>query len=279
MSEQLPDFEQDIPLQVAMDAHRGTSFLPEKRAEQERADYAQTLIQDRASLDALADTPEKSAALVGEFARYREGYKARTLAYLSARARCMSAMITGPANFPITRNSKKSDAADKRLHELLEYREHALDAIRKTLQPELRPIMSGDMDAIERLKSKIAEEEVRREAIKARNLACRKAGLPPAHEPWELTNRGANIRRMKQRAEQIKKTQAIPPSTVQGVAARIEDCPAQNRVRLFFPGKPAEDVRAQLKQRGFRWTPSLGCWQAFRNSWALESARSLANPI
>ncbi len=79
-------------------------MVPEKRAEQERADYAQMLTQDLANLTKYADTPDKQAALVQEFARSREGFRAKTLAYLAAKSRCMSAMITGPANFPTSSN-------------------------------------------------------------------------------------------------------------------------------------------------------------------------------
>jgi len=277
MNEQPPQgFERDIPLQVAIDAHHGTSFVPEKRAEQERADYAQTMTQDMASLTALADTDEKRALLPAEFARYREGYKARTLAYLAAKTRCMSTMITGPANFPTTRNNKHGDTADRRLHELLEYRKRALDAIGKVLQPELRPIMSGDVDAGERLTDKIKESEERRESMKAANTAARKIGQEPPHPGWELQNLGANIRRMKERIEQIDRAKAAPSKDVQGTVARIEDRPAENRVRLFFPGKPEADIRDRLKRAGFRWAPTQGAWSAYRNSNSLAVASIIA---
>lgn len=44
-------------------------------------------------------------------------------------------------------------------------------------------------------------------------------------------------------------------------------------MRLYFSGKPDDATRGRLKSRGFRWTPSLGCWQAYRNPTALDVAR------
>lgn len=270
------DYENDISTQAATDAHRGTSFAPEKRAEQVRTEYANILRGDHERLSELADTDEKKAQLAEEFSRYRAGYKARTLAWLGARSRCMSTMITGPANFPTARNQKRGDVADRRGRELSEFRERALKAIRKTLCPELAPIMTGDADAGERLADKIAEAEKRRDDMKTDNATARKLGQPMPYYSFTLTNLGANIRRMKQRAAHVEKLQAIPATTAQGTAARIEDAPQDNRIRLFFPGKPADDVRAELKRRGFRWTPSLGCWQAYRNNWSMDAARTLA---
>ena len=55
---------------------------------------------------------------------------------------------------------------------------------------------------------------------------------------------------------------------------RFEDSPADNRVRLYFPGKPDAATIADLKKSGFRWTPSLGCWQAYRT--AMHNARRIA---
>lgn len=269
-------FENDIPMQAAQDAHRGTSFSPERRGEQEREAYGNTMRGDWSTLYELANTEEKRAALVGEFARYRAGYKARTLAELASKSRCMSTMIAGPANFNVRRAEKQNESAHNRLRELIEFRERALKAIRRTLCPEEAPIMTGDADAGERLAEKIRAAESDRDMMKGANAEARRLKQPQPFPSYKFTNLGANIRRMKERAAHIEKLKAIPAATRQGSAARVEDAPQDNRIRLFFPGKPAEDVRAELKRRGFRWTPSLGCWQAYRNYSAMEAARKLA---
>lgn len=301
-------FENDIPLSVAIAAHSGTSFVPEKRGKQRQAEYAATMMADYEKLKRYADNPEKLKTLEEEFERYRAGYRKRTLAYLHSSSRLVSTMIAGPSNFPAARMNKRGDVAHKRLNELCEYRERALRAIMKKLSPELRPIMSGDSDAITRLEEKISKAERTQAAMKAANAIVRKK---PKNEPtpekiaelmeslgctestanklfvpdfcgrygfadYELTNNNANIRRMKERLESITRNQATPESSTKGENATIEDSPADNRVRLFFPGKPDEGIRSKLKSNGFRWTPSLGCWQAYRNGNSITVAKTIA---
>jgi len=301
------DFLNDIPTTIARAAHYCTSFEPEKRGDQERQGYAQTLAQDFEQLSKLADTDEKRATLAEEFARYREGFRRRTVVQLVAKSRCMSSMITGPSNFPTRRNEKRNATERKRVTELLDFRERALKAIRRTLCPELRPIMSGDSDATQRLHEKIAEAEKLQATMKAANAIIRRApkyemtsdklsalveiGITQrqAHElctkdfcgrygfpDYELTNNNANIKRMKARLAQVSAAQSKPDLTIQGEVARFEECPGENRVRLYFPGKPDEAIRTKLKSCGFRWTPSLGCWQAYRNYRSIEVARTVA---
>jgi hypothetical protein len=299
-------YENDIPRNIALAAHYGTSFVPDKRADQERAGYAEDLRSDYAELAKLADTDDKRAILADEFERYRAAKRARTIKYLASRSGLMSSMITGPSNFPVERMRKRGDTVHRRLTDLLEFRERALAAIRKKLCPELRPIMAGDHDAIARLTAEIEEAERLQDVMKTANATirkhagagaeaqvaalvaigfaeerakrllvpdfCRRIGFPD----YELTNNNANIRRMKGRLVQITAAKAKPDSTVKGANATVEDSPADNRVRLFFPGKPAESVRSELKAAGFRWTPSLGCWQAYRNSRSVPLAAKVA---
>lgn len=296
------DFSADIPETLARAAHAGTSFVPEERAKQERESYAAALAADYAALLKLADSDEKRAELDVQFARYREGYRRRFIALLGARSACVSTMIAGSSNFPTRRMQKRGSVADKRCQDLIDFRVRALAAIRKALRPELRPVMAGDSDAVERLREKITKAEQLQEKMRAANAAIRKhakagrdaqvaalaaLGLPPALlEPdcmgrvgfasFELTNNSANIRRMRERLTAIDRAQATPATEAEGTHARFEDCPADNRVRLYFPGKPALDIRKRLKRAGFRWAPSLDCWQAYRNPNALAVARAEA---
>ncbi len=300
-------YENDIPTSVAKAAHSGTSWTPEVRAEQEHKGYAETLERDHANLLALATTDEKRAVLEAEFARYRDGYRTRVLKWLGSRSRCLSAAITGGSNFPARRNEKRNAVADKRCAELVEFRTRALAAVRRALTPELAPIMSGDADAGERLADKIAKAEQRQAHMKAVNATLRKharAGVEAqvaalvalgvseslAREhvkpdflgrigfaDYEVRNNNANIRRLKGRLTGVEVLKATPETTTEGSAARVEDCPAENRVRLFFPGKPEKAVRERLKRGGFRWAPSLGAWQAYRNTGALVLAKEVAS--
>lgn len=296
------NYSADIPRSTAIAAFSGTSWTPEDRADSILAEYQATLETDYTNLAQYADTDEKRAILDDEFVRYRDGYRKRYLAWLHSRSRCLSAAITGPANFPTARNSKSFRAEMKRMQEYAEYRKRALDAIEKRLRPELRPVMSGDADAVERLQEKIEKAERLQEKMRAANkLLKRKAGpdreglkalgysdamiaelLMPdfcgrmGYADFELTNNGANIRRMKERLEIIKQNQAIPETENESTnGITMTDCPAENRVRLAFPGKPDESVRTELKRHGFRWAPSLGVWQAYRNWRSIEYAKGI----
>ncbi len=296
----------DIPAELAMRAHSGTSFVPERRGTQEQESYANTLASDYLRLESLATTDEKRATLAAEFPRYRSGYRARCIAHLEAKSRCMSSMITGPSNFPTARNAKRNASADNRTQDLIDYRERALAAIRKALTPELAPIMAGDSDATERLAEKIAKAEEFQARAKQINATIRKLakagpeaqvaalvalGLSEATArgalkpdamgyigipSYELRNNSANLLRMKARLASVSAAKVTPSTEVACEHAKLEDSAADNRVRLYFPGKPSAEVRTRLKGAGFRWAPSLGCWQAYRNDRSLLVARKVA---
>lgn len=297
------DYINDISESLAVSAFNGTSFVPEKRGAAYRKDYADTLAADYERLKEQAVRGGTLALLDDEFARYRAGYRARMNAWLHSHSRCMSAMITGPANFPTRRNQKRNDIEHKRMGELIHFRERALRAINRNLRPDLAPIMAGDADAIERLQDKLASLErrqLRMKAINAAHKAFQKKpdslldadlseqekdmirAYKPAYSwephpfaPFQLTNNGATIRQTKARIEQLTKAKATPAKSFECAGdIRVDDCPADNRVRVFFPGKPAADVRSKLKSCGFRWSPTIGAWQAYRNHNAMQCAQS-----
>jgi len=171
------------------------------------------------------------------------------------------------------------------------------------------PILSSDSNAVERLEAELKHLETLQERMKAANKAIRatsklgqdervaalvatgltedqaKSLLTPdfvgriGFPDYKLTNNGANIRRIKERIETVRNVQAEPTTEFEGEHARFEDNPQDNRVRLHFKGKPAEDIRTKMKSSGFRWTPSMECWQAYRNWRSIELAKELAGPI
>ena len=300
----LPDFSRDIPADLALAAHSGCSFVPERRAESTRREYAATMAADYLSATTAARTPEAAAEVSALFDAYRAGYAKRYRAYLASRSRCVSSMIAGPSNFPAARMAKRGDIAHSRLTELIEYRNHMIAKMARAARPDLRPIMTGDADAIARLENKLAALVATQERMKAANAAIRKhAKAGPAAQlaalvalgyapdraakilapdfagrtgfpSFEITNNGANIRRVEKQLAAARALKTETATEAEGTAARLEDCPQENRVRLFFPGKPSAETIAELKRNAFRWTPSLTCWQAYRTS--LPAARRLA---
>jgi hypothetical protein len=303
------NFADDIPRDLANRAHAWTSMTPEKRGEQEVSGYASVLQGDLERLTELAqkapDATEALARLADEFARYRTGYRRRFLVHLERRSRCASTMITGGSGFNTRRNEKANRAEEKASEALTDYRKRALAAIRKAVRPDLGPIMSGDDNAVTRLEAEIAKLEAVQARMKTLNAAIRKhakAGadaqvaalvalgltegrardlLKPdfcgriGFAAFEMTNNNANIKRLKGRLIAVSRAKATPETvTATEDGIRVEDCPADNRVRIYFPGKPDEAVRAGLKAHGFRWSPTAGAWSAFRNYRAMEHAKT-----
>ena len=164
-------------------------------------------------------------------------------------------------------------------------------------------IAASDSDAVEAYRDKLRRLIETRDRMKAVNSAWRKndtAALEAlgfdanaqrdlrekiAHayswerQPyvaWQLTNLGATIRDTAKKLARLEQNKAQPRTLserlTEGGIIRLEDNPQDNRVRLFYPGKPAPEIRTELKGRGFRWAPSLGCWQAFRNWRAMSYA-------
>jgi hypothetical protein len=107
---------------------------------------------------------------------------------------------------------------------------------------------------------------------------CGRIGFP-SHA---LSNNSANIRRIEQRIEHLKRNAARETvETARADGVRIVENADINRLQIFFPGKPAEEMRKQLKSCGFRWSPSEGAWQRHLGAnakWAAERILGTENP-
>ena len=129
-------------------------------------------------------------------------------------------------------------------------------------------IYADALDPVADLDEKIARLEAERDAIKARE-----------HKSWELTNIGANIRRLKLRRESLADMKASGKTerVVNGV--KVIENPDIARIQLVFDGKPSDDVREALKINGFRWAPSEGAWQRNLNANGKYAAEVVLNYI
>lgn len=274
-----------IPRQAVLDAYRWTSHTPERRADAEPAEFRATLESAWKQATAAAKGDPVALDRIAEvFADVAEGYRSRYLAYLGAKGRTASPMITGPARFPTERNRKRLEAEHKRSVEAREYLERG---IKRLLKAASGPVDNSPEAELERVRQNLTQREEEQERMKAANAALRKGddqalrdldftdeeiarlkkpdyagrtGFPS----YKLTNNNAEIRRLRDRlasAEQRMEAAASGPveSTYRGV--RMEENAQDDRLRLFFDGKPSDELRADLKANAFKWSPKAGAWQ------------------
>lgn len=286
-------------------AHYNTSFSPEKRGEQEFEGFCKTCEKIIEQIEKLNLSPEIKAV---EKTLFVETLFQKEMQYLRIKSNCLSTMITGSSNFPVRRaeraNQAEHNASEAYWNFVNSYikrieKKHGIDFYSTNV------IKKEDSDAIDKLKEKIAKLEQMQEKMILANKIIRKyktneekkaelikAGFSEkmtneilevncfggqGFMRFETTNNGAEIRRAKQRLEQIEKLKSQKTVEIKAEnGIRLEDNPAENRIRIFYNGKPPAETIAELKHHAFRWTPSLGCWQAYRNNRSINFAKMQA---
>jgi hypothetical protein len=92
---------------------------------------------------------------------------------------------------------------------------------------------------------------------------------------WMMSNNNASINSVKKRLDYLdRKSKEVHKETIVDDVKVIENVD-ENRLQLFFPGKPSDKTRTELKSNGFRWSKYYGCWQRQLNNgarWAGERA-------
>jgi hypothetical protein len=291
--------ETDLNYSVALNAHRGTSFTPNIRAKQEIEQYMAEMQNVSERFEVFA-TPENKEELKAALENYRQGYLKHLNIKLQAQSNVLSAMITGPSNFPTRRNKKKNDILDRRIQEFLEWREKALNRLNKNFNPVAiarQPIRSDEVDAIEQLEKKIAQLEENQRIMKEVNKIVRNKKLDQQSKveaikelnvsdellnymrrsgegkfpSFRLTNNNANIRRLKGRlivlqAEAEREEVEDKETTILGEAVTIVENKADVRLQLFFNGKPPHRVIDLLKRNAFKWSRKNSAWQRLLNA-------------
>ncbi|MBJ7592624.1 DUF3560 domain-containing protein [Aeromonas veronii] len=133
-------------------------------------------------------------------------------------------------------------------------------------------IASDDPTALEQLRAKLAEREQIQDKFKQANKA--KRGSVPA---WRLSNNNAEIRRLRQRIEEIQSLHQAAPIEREGDGWRMfED---DGRITIQFDGKPAPEIRQLCRGSGFVWSPSRCAWVRKVTARAVKEAERLADKL
>jgi hypothetical protein len=245
--------------ETARRAHSWMSHNPERRAASECA-YFDEIMQE------FAGNPTVQAKFERLF----------TLS-LAAKSRCASAMITGPANFPIERQRRASEREHNISGEMLAYIDRVRAEIKKeayyAAHPEARPVMAGDADAVDRLKLKLEAAKKYHAQLKqvkalikggmSNEDASAKAGLSAPVRWHSLNIQYANkaVKELEAKTASLEATKAKPNTETIINGVRVLENTEAMRLQLFFEGKPPAPMIALLKSHGFKWAPSVQAWQ------------------
>ena len=232
-------------------------------------------------IDSLLDTYARKLA-----ANMNKGYE--------IDARVPSILIAGGSNFPVRKKEKQNAARDRNMEEWREI-EGLLDKIRST---GMGGISADDPQAVQKLEKKLAGLEKSQETMKAVNAYYRKHktldGCPhlspegiermkaemssswhyedKPYPTWALSNNSAEIRRVKDRIKSLTRQKEIGYVGWEFEGGKVEANTQDNRLQIFFDGKPDAAVREELKGNGFRWSPKAGAWQRQLNDNAYFAA-------
>ena len=95
-------------------------------------------------------------------------------------------------------------------------------------------------------------------------------------ESYHLQNLNGNKTRIKKRIDELQAVHRMQEIDEEVNGIRIFTDKVQNRVQMFFPDKPSEEVRTKLKSNGFHWSPFNKAWQRMTSGHSLELAREIA---
>lgn len=225
--------------------------------------------------------------------------------HFRVEAMCPSVLISGAGNFPTAKKHKQNARRDTLLDKW-----KSIQSIRDRIaRCGTDAIKSSDERAIEKLELKIERLTEAQETMKAVNAYYRKNktldGCPDITEEqiaklkdvmangwhyedkpfasYQLTNNGAEIRRLKERLAKLKEikeagTQEHSEEEVGIEGLTVVENTEAMRIQLIFDDKPDEETRALLKSYGFRWSPRFTAWQRNLNDngkWAAKKVIQL----
>lgn len=254
--------------EVAYRAFYGTSMTPDVRASQYIREYEYLLNED------LKTIPQE------EQERYIAKFKEWVRTLFDKHSRILSAMITGPAKFPTSRNEKANNSYDTAVKEFGEWRERVQKAIVRKIE-DAKPADQKITEEWEQVKADIDYRVSRGYStvnlynrletiakngkveitdkiiahIKEINEKLSKPIFTNRHKFWNLPNVARAIREAQEANSNKEDAELIFDG------GRVVKNYSEDRLQIIFDKKPAPDAIANLHHHGFRWAPSSGVWQ------------------
>lgn len=224
--------------------------------------------------------------------RIAERYARKLAENMNAASRigtmCPSVLVSGAGNFPVKKKEQQNARYRANMEEFNELQGYI--GRLEGLLYGTEVIRSNEEDAIERLEDKLDNLERAQATMKAVNAYYRKnktldgcpdltaemrrsiegdwergwyVGIP--FPPYSLTNNNANIKRVRDRLESLKKAKSRETTEeaidLDGLGFTLKENTEEMRIQFFFEGKPEPEVRDILKGEAFKWSPRNGCWQ------------------
>lgn len=175
--------------------------------------------------------------------------------------------------------SDDPEAIDKLKNKLysLEHYQARMVAINKAWRKAGKP-KPNDAEAWERIGKdpNIVTLRIGPEYLGNVRVSMAKDFIERAPFSYHTTNNSGEINRLKKRIELLEgqKGRETKEHELPGdirIVENVED----NRVQVFFPDIPTDEVRAKFKARGFKWSQYNGCWQRHLNDYAVWLAKEL----
>ena len=279
--------EDDIDFKRAERAYSAVSFDPDKRAKSNQQEYVNTVKNTYEELLPLAKTDEQKTILLEEMIKFKENYLKKFNALLDATSRTMSAMITGPANFPTARNQKAMETENKRRNEFLDWLDKSVPAIKKKLNNAL-PETERNNETLNKLKKEVDDTIASLLAIKNGSPYNPAAFRNSLKGYFERNLKNGNIEEVRQAAEYLKEQEkkqgitvftsvnsiwkqienAKPKEVETGIAEEVQYDGARivvnndiDRIQIFFDEVPSEEIRNEMKKSGWHYS------KANNNAW------------
>lgn len=244
-----------------INAFRNVSFSPEKRIERFVKDYESDYNR----------IIELCSQYNVENVKFIEKHYRLALDYLHAQSRVASWAITGAGNFPVRSMEKKLNSCHNKMGLYVNYIEY----VEKILKRINRRLETQDDKKAKWIKE-IAERKALQEQMKDVNSLLRKGKKEEAekkyniiitpncwgglgYESYQLRNNLANIKRLEEQVRIID----VARDRLQGFefeGGKVEFDEEEIRYNIYFDDIPSQEIRDNIKRRGFKWSPRRKAW-------------------